>query len=105
MAVFEIPLRPATAQTLKVALNDRVYGFSLAYIDEAEGGWTLDIADEAGSPLVAGIALLPGQDLLEPYPDLGIGVRLAVVTPGEQECRPNFDGLGVHSKLLFEPIA
>lgn len=101
MAIYEIPLRGGTAQRLKVMLAGKLYTFALAFIDEEEGGWVLDLGEEGGTPLVSGIALLPGQDLLEPFPELGIGVRLAIVTPGDPNVPPTFAGLGSDSKLLF----
>lgn len=104
MAINEIPLMPGTAQRVRVQLGEAFYRLSLAYIEEDEGGWVLDIHDDADLRLICGLPLLPGDDLLEPYAYLGIGVRLGIYTPGDPERRPSFAGLGAETKLLFTVV-
>lgn len=104
MPAYQIPVIPA-AQTLRAQLGQSYYRLAFAFIDEPEGGWTLDIADDEGAPLVQGIPVLPYQDLLEPYAYLGIGAQLIVYTPGAPQQKPTFAGFGTDSVVLFQETA
>lgn len=99
--IYEIPLS-AQPQTFHIALNGTDYQFTLIYRDAAEAGWTLDIADTNGNPLIAGIPLVTGADLLEQYAYVGIGVQLRVVSDVDPMAVPTFAALGTTSHLYFK---
>ena len=103
MAIFEIPLKPATPTTMTAQFpNGNSYKLTLKFANVLDGGWILDIADENGVALVCGIPLVTGADLLAPYAYLGIGGPLYVVSDGWAAAVPTFNNLGVDSHLYIE---
>jgi hypothetical protein len=63
----------------------------------------MDIGDENGTILVAGIPLVSGADLLSQYRYLGFPGGLFVTTDRGAGEVPTFDGLGATSHLYFIP--
>ena len=61
----------------------------------------MDIGDVNGNPLVSGIALVTGADLLGQYAYLGIGGQLIVMTDGDPSAIPTFTNLGIESHLYY----
>ena len=59
-------------------------------------GWTVDIADTFGNPILCGVPLVIGADLLSQYRYLGLGGSLIVVSDGDVtgEPVPSFFNLG-----------
>ncbi len=102
MAGYEIPLK-AENQVISVQLNQVAYQMTVLYRDIDQGGWTLDIADAAGEPIVSGIPLITGADLLEQYAYLGIGGALYVATDGNASDVPTAANLGTFSHLYWIP--
>ena len=66
-----------------------------------QGGWILDIADGNNTPIVSGIPLVTGADLLAQYAYLGIGGSLYVSNPNDPGASPTFGSLGDTSSLYF----
>lgn len=106
MAVFEITLAPFDQQ-ITVALGERLYRMTVRWCDALEGFWALDIDDQEGDPIVHGVAVVGGVDLLSPYRYLNIGGGgfLYAVTDGKPLIPPTRDNLGITSHLLWEPYA
>ena len=77
MNAYEIPLTSSKNQTISVVLLNITYRFTLQW-REAVQTWFLDIADDSGNPLVQGLALVLGSNLLHQYQYLGIGGGLVV---------------------------
>ena len=104
MTSYQIPLLPSVAQTLQADIAGARYYLRLLYVDvpSDEGGWELDIANNAAIVLIGGIPLVTGVDLLAQYAYLGIGARLYIFTPGDVKSVPTYAGLGVKSFLLWE---
>lgn len=99
-AVSEIPLI-AGAQTLSITLNSTLYALNV-YWNPPSATWLLDIAlASSGAPLIQGIALVTGENLLEQYAYLGIGVALWVVSDISADALPTFTNLGQQSHLYF----
>jgi hypothetical protein len=99
MAIYEIPLTPAP-QTFAIALGGVDYRLTLRW-SHVSACWLLDIADSAGAPLIQGIPVLTGTNLLGQYPHLGIGGELWARTDGDPDAVPTFDNLGVSGRLYF----
>lgn len=97
--IAEIPLQPQ-AQQFTISLADVLYGMSVQWRDAAQV-WILDISDQFGTLLIAGVPLLPGADLLHQYPELGIGGELWVASDGTPDADPTFTNLGIASHLYF----
>lgn len=100
MAVFEIPLSPQP-QKFQIPLNGVTYGMILRYIDTDMGGWVLDILESDDTPIIQGIPLVTGEDLLAQYAYLGIVGGLIVQTDHDVNAVPTYANLGVSSHLYF----
>lgn len=97
---YEIPLT-AEPQSFSITLGGVEYRLTVLWRNADEAGWTVDIADSNGNPLVSGIPLVTGCDLLEPYPDLGFGGVLWVQTTADPDAVPTYDNLGTGSHLYW----
>jgi hypothetical protein len=91
---FEIPLQIGTPQTFQITLGQTDYQLTLLYRNVTDGGWTLDISDTVGNPIVQGIPLVTGVDLLAQYAHLGFGGKLWVQTLSDPDAVPTFRNLG-----------
>jgi hypothetical protein len=91
--VFEIPLA-AQPMTFTIPLGGVTYELTMVYRDATEGGWSLDIDDGYGNPILCGVPLVTGADLLAQYAYLGIGGQLWVRSDGEPDAVPTFANLG-----------
>lgn len=101
MAQYTIPITTSEPQTFTVTLSAVQYRFTLRWIDGTEGGWLLDIAlAEDETPLVAGVALVTGVDLLAQFPDLGIPGALWLYAV--DDLSPGYDDLGTAVQLIYE---
>ena len=101
MAAYEIPLT-AEAQRFAIQLAGVVYQMTLQWRNNAQGGWVLDIADATGAPIVLGIALVTGADLLAQYGYLGLGGALYVLNSASGDDAPTFADLGTDTHLVFK---
>ena len=104
MTVQTVPLAAGVAQTVAVTLPSGTYKLRLIYSNapDGNGGWVLDIADANGNPLICGIPLVTGADLLAQYAYLGIGAIMFVATAGAPAAVPTYGDIGVASQLCFE---
>lgn len=99
---LEIPLTPS-AQKFQIALGLLTYTLTLKWVDQPNGGWTLDIGDSDENPIVGGIPLITGADLLEQYKYVGIPGQLIVQTDHDINAVPTYENLGINSHLYFIP--
>jgi hypothetical protein len=99
---YEIPLVPAP-QTLSVTLGGTVYQLRLQWCEPA-AAWTLYLAQPDGTPLLNGIQLVTGTDLLEQFAYLNLGGKLYVQTDHDADVMPTFENLGQRSHLLYVPL-
>lgn len=97
MTINEIPLS-GKSQTFQVVILNITYVFTLIWRDAA-GEWVLDIADINSNPIVQGLPLVTGCDLLGQYTYLGLGFQLWVATDGDPDAVPTYDNLGTQSHL------
>lgn len=97
--IFTIPLVTGP-QTLSVSLAGITYNMTV-YWNYVMQSWILDIADVNDAPLVRGIPLVTGLDLLEQFSYIGIDGQLFVQTTNDPSAIPTFDNLGQESNLYF----
>lgn len=100
---YEIPLSPEP-QRFNITLGDVEYQLRLSYQDAPEGGWLLDIfngSDDPGAPIVSGIPLVTGANLLEQYDYLSFPGELWVTTDADPDAVPTFANLGSAGRLYF----
>jgi hypothetical protein len=97
MTPYEIPLTPEP-QSFSIALGGVEYRLTVRWAEATEGGWLLDIqTTDNATPLITGIPLVTGADLLEQYGYLGFGGGLWL----DSELPPSWDNLGVDVRLYF----
>lgn len=95
---YEIPLSPTAAQ-FDISLANVDYNMRITW-NPVANCWILDISDTDNVPLVQGIPLITGADLLAQYTYLGIAGGL-VVTTDTGIGVPTYEGLGVSGHLYF----
>lgn len=99
MALYKVPLSPV-AQTFDIYLGGVHYKINLQWNAEIPA-WSIDISDvNTGNPLVYGIPLVTGCNLLEAYDYLGFQGPLVAIVDGSLE-PPNYDNLGNSGNLYF----
>lgn len=96
---YEVPLSPE-AQTFAIALGGTTYTLTLRW-NAAASAWVLDIADAARAPILSGLLLVTGLDLLGQYGYLGFGGMLIVQTDHAPDVVPTLDNLGQAGRLYF----
>lgn len=95
----EIPFSGASKEAMTISLAGQRLKLRARYANLVNA-WTLDIFDAAGLelvPLVQGVAIVMGIDLLRPYP-LGIGGIFAVAN-ADQRTDAGRGELGTRVKL------
>lgn len=99
MTSYVIPLAPQ-AQTVTTTLpNGTTVTLRLIYQFNQDDCWILDIDDATGNPIVQGIPLVTGADLLEQYAYLGLGCSLYAATDGDPVSPPHWWNLGSTAQL------
>lgn len=98
--IYEIPLT-STPQTFNITLGGTTYEFALYYRNVTGGGWTIDISDANGNPIVTGIPMVTGTNLLKQYAYLGFQGGLWVQTTSNPDAVPTFQNLGTDGKLYW----
>ena len=99
MATYEIPLAPA-AQSFLIVLAGKQYRLSI-YWGTVAGVWVLDIQQENGTPIISGIPLVTGTDLLSPFPYMEFGGTLIAMTDNDPDSPPTYRNLGSTGHLRF----
>ncbi len=97
MAAYVIPLTPEP-QSFGITLAGKEYRLTVRWLDTPEAGWFLDIEQpDKAAPIILGLSLVAGQDLLEQYAYLDFGGELRV----QGDMPPSLDNLGSEVELLF----
>lgn len=97
---YEIPLTP-DPQRFTVTLSGVDYRITVQYRAAGGAGWVLDIADTTNGPIVSGIPLVTGVDLLGQYRHLGFAGRLWVQGAADPDDVPTFEDLGIGSHVFW----
>jgi len=101
-SIFELPLTPHP-QYLTVRLVGVHYRLKLAWNIPAHC-WVLDWATIEGVPILNGMAIVTGSDLLAQYEYLGIrGQLLAITDQTRGDLPPTYEGLGLTGHVYFLP--
>lgn len=97
--IAELPLSNDAAQAFTCQLGEVKYYFE-ARINSRNGVWTLDMYDDATrAPIIQGMALVLGQDLLAPY-NFGIG-SLVVIDNSAQGKEAGEEDLGARVAVYW----
>ena len=100
---YPIPLQVGTPQTFAISLAGVSYQLTLRYRNDPGGfgGWILDIDDQFGEPLLYGVPLVTGANLLAQQKHLGFGGGLYVQTTDDPDSVPTFENLGDGAVLYW----
>lgn len=99
-SVYEIPVTPGAAQTFSTTIISVSYNMRLVW-NSKSNCWVLDIADQNDVPIVQGIPLVTGIDLLGQYEYLGFGGQMICLTDTNPDLVPTYQNLGDSSHLYF----
>jgi hypothetical protein len=95
--VYEIPLS-AQPQNLTIAIAGVTYQLNVTW-NVVNASWIVNIADVSGNPILSGIPVVTGADLLEQYGYLGFGFTLFAQTDNAPDVVPTFEDLGTTGHL------
>ena len=96
-AYYTIPLTPEP-QSFGITLGGKEYRLTMRWFVEEETGWHLDIQEpDAAAPIILGIPLVAGCDLLEQYAYMDFGGELWI----DGELPPTLENLGAGVDLVF----
>ena len=101
MSIARIPTSPEPQRFLITLSAGQTYQLVTQYRDAPEAGWTLGIGEPNGTPIISGIPLVTGVNLLAQYQHLIVG-SLFVLSDVETWAVPGFADLGVSSHLYFD---
>jgi hypothetical protein len=96
---YVIPLQ-ATPQTLTISLAGIQYQLTVRW-NQTNASWIVDIADNNGNPILTGIPMVTGADLLEQFKYLKLGGSLIAQTSSSLYAVPTFKNLGSDGQLYF----
>jgi hypothetical protein len=97
--INEVPLSP-NPQSFEIALVGINYKVDLSWNAHSQN-WNIDINDTLGSPIVQGIPLVAGADLLQQFEYLNFGGALMVQSDSDLSAPPAFSTLGITDHLYF----
>lgn len=103
LPLFEIPLS-GSPQKFAISLNGTTWRLTFIYRDTAAaggGGWIVDVNDAADNPVLCGVPLVTGADLLAQFAYLDFRGTLFVYSDGKPEAVPTFDNLGSGSHVMW----
>lgn len=97
---FTIPIVSSTPQQFVIAMAGKSY--TLRFTWNVPGAcWILDIGDEANNPILLGVPVVTGADLLAQFAYLGIGGMLIAHSDTHGDEVPTFDQFGLDDHLFF----
>ncbi len=99
MTPYEIPLSSA-AQSFTLAMGGVSYILTFRW-NVASNCWILDIADTNQNPVITGIPVITGLDLLDQYSYLNFGGMLIVQTDYMPDAVPTYANLGTTGRVYF----
>lgn len=94
---YEVPLTPEP-QKFQIALVNLTYTVTVVW-NTANASWMIDIADASGNPILQGIPMVTGADLLQQFAYLNFGFQLIAQTDNAVDVVPTFADLGTTGHL------
>ena len=99
MNYFEVPMTPLP-QRIAITLAGNPWNLAV-YWNDILGVWVLDISDQSQVPVLTGIPIVAGVDLLAQHQHLGFGGSLVVQSDANSFADPTFENFGLGSRLIF----
>lgn len=91
-------------QRFTLLIDGVEYAFVLRWNNAPLGGWVLDIYRDASTPLVAGLPLVTGADMLAQHRHLGIPRQLILAMDGDLDATPRYDQIARDANLYLVPL-
>lgn len=63
--------------------------------------WVVDLLDVDSVPILQGMSVITGADLLEQFAYLGLGGQLISQTDHDTDAVPTFENLGTSGRVFF----
>lgn len=98
----ELLLSPKN-QRLTLTYGGTRYVLTFRWLNVELGGWVLDIATEDRRPIISGIPLVTGVDLLDPFRHRELGFSLIIASDVDVDIVPSFRTLGRSSRIYLVP--
>jgi hypothetical protein len=86
------------SQTFNTSIKGVNYNFSIIWRGTQ---YCLNLLDTNKNPIITGIALVPGMDLLGPYQYLNLGFGLSVSTTSDPTHEMTYTDLGSISQIII----
>jgi hypothetical protein len=99
MTPFEIPLSPQ-AQVMTITLAGIAYQVAIHWCAPMQA-WVADFADTSENPILQGVPIVTGTDLLDQFAYLNFGGELIAQTDHAVDAVPTFANLGSNGHLYF----
>ena len=99
-AAYEIPTRSASPERFDISLSGTDYRLTIKW-NQFLTCWVLDIDTPRGFPVVHGLPVVTGTDLLKQSKHLGIPGELRASTDGDVDTPPTFENLGQSGHLYY----
>lgn len=96
---YEVPVTPVP-QRMAITLAGKPWNLGL-YWNDISGKWIFDLSDQDKNPVLSGIPVVAGVDLLGQFEYLGIGGSLVVQTDADPYQDPTYENFGTGSRLIF----
>lgn len=100
MNSFRIPLSNAPSQEFSITLSGALYFINIR-LNYRMQTWTLNLYDSDRQPLLYGIALVPGVDVLTPYNITNLGLLFAINLESPLEEIPTDDNFSDYGGLFY----
>lgn len=99
----QLPLRPNIgAQSFRLDLGGTIYRLVFSW-NRVSGCWVMDVLDVNDVPILRGVPLVTGADLLGQYAylDIGGGGHMVTLTVGDLDAPPTYVNLGSDGRLYW----
>jgi hypothetical protein len=98
---YTIPLTNSQQQ-ITISLGGVVYTLTVWFdSNPAANCWVMDIGNQNNVPILTGIPLVTGTDLLGQFAYLNFGGKLICQTDFDPDAIPTYQNLGYNSQLYF----
>ena len=99
MTTYAVPLSPSPKK-FSIFLSGTEFNLTFTWCGPANC-WIMDIADVNDVPLLEGVPLVTGADLLAQFGYVGVYGQMIAQTDNDPGAVPTFDNLGITSQLYY----
>ena len=97
--VYLIPLSSGM-QSFGASLGEKTIQIRLMWREAEGGGWFMDLLETDGDPILSGIAVRCGHNLLGQYPHLGLG-KMQIMVDNDDTIALSYSDMGKNVQLYW----